>query len=212
MRWLILLLACAVCTACLPRVGDSVDAGGVVDEPDAGDGGADLDAGVTCQDGVLDGTETDLDCGGTCAPCGLTLACLGPRDCASGVCTAGHCAAPFQPCTPITFARCGTVGTPYLDLTSSTATTITFPAGGSDAYSLPCVRVRLGQSVTFQGTFQSHPVKQACGPVSGGVPTTSSGSSLTVVLDRALGTFGYYCTNHGSSSGSGMSGAIDVVR
>ncbi len=40
--------------------------------PDTGDGGADADAGseVSCANGVQDGFESDLDCGGgLCAPC-----------------------------------------------------------------------------------------------------------------------------------------------
>jgi uncharacterized protein YjdB len=44
-------------------------------------------SGPTCSDGVKDGFETDVDCGGPeCAPCGATLACLAGTDCASGTC------------------------------------------------------------------------------------------------------------------------------
>jgi outer membrane protein assembly factor BamB len=49
----------------------------------------------TCSDTALDGSETDIDCGGPiCAPCADNKNCLVPSDCASGVCTAGVCAAP----------------------------------------------------------------------------------------------------------------------
>ena len=44
---------------------------------------------------VLNGDETDVDCGGpTCPACAATKKCKLAGDCASGVCTAGVCAAP----------------------------------------------------------------------------------------------------------------------
>ncbi len=42
---------------------------------------------ATCDDGILNQSETDIDCGGTsCAPCGESLSCLADADCASRVC------------------------------------------------------------------------------------------------------------------------------
>lgn len=38
--------------------------------------------------------ETDVDCGGPCAPCDAQQGCEGAPDCASGVCAGGACAAP----------------------------------------------------------------------------------------------------------------------
>ena len=50
-----------------------------------------LDDG-TCRDGVQNGRETDVDCGGAdCLPCGLNEDCDGDDDCASGVCSRGEC-------------------------------------------------------------------------------------------------------------------------
>jgi len=76
---------------------------------------------VSCADGLRDDSETDVDCGGgSCPPCSIgqgciTAAdcatracqnnacvqadpsmrpCLVPRDCPSGVCARGLCAAP----------------------------------------------------------------------------------------------------------------------
>ncbi|MBX3247937.1 MAG: hypothetical protein KF901_12225 [Myxococcales bacterium] len=66
--------------------GDALDADG---GPDAGhDGGP--DAG-RCDDGVLNGTESDVDCGGLCPPCASGRACREGADCASGGCVAGIC-------------------------------------------------------------------------------------------------------------------------
>jgi hypothetical protein len=47
-----------------------------------------------CQDQVLDGRETDLDCGGpACAPCADGKACKVDRDCAARSCIRGACRA-----------------------------------------------------------------------------------------------------------------------
>jgi hypothetical protein len=43
---------------------------------------------------VKDGTETDLDCGGACAPCALQKKCLVGADCQSMSCSGGICVAP----------------------------------------------------------------------------------------------------------------------
>src|SRR5262249_6585789 len=49
-----------------------------------------------CNDGVKNGMETDVDCGGggSCAKCADTKKCALGTDCTSGVCTSGICAAP----------------------------------------------------------------------------------------------------------------------
>jgi sugar lactone lactonase YvrE len=49
----------------------------------------------TCTDGVKNGGESDVDCGGTssCALCATGSACSLATDCVSGVCTAGACIA-----------------------------------------------------------------------------------------------------------------------
>jgi hypothetical protein len=51
-------------------------------------------AAATCSDGVKNGNETDVDCGGgTCAPCATAKACLVASDCINKVCTLNVCAA-----------------------------------------------------------------------------------------------------------------------
>jgi hypothetical protein len=66
------------------------------------------EASTACDDDVKDGDETDVDCGGSCPPCGRGQQCRVPSDCgsspgcdvahggcacdeASGVCVADHC-------------------------------------------------------------------------------------------------------------------------
>lgn len=58
---------------------------------------ADADADVAppdgCSDGKRDGTESDVDCGGSCAKkCGNGKTCASDGDCATRHCAAGHCA------------------------------------------------------------------------------------------------------------------------
>jgi len=48
----------------------------------------------TCQNGILDDDETDVDCGGVCDQCVAGDSCLENADCHSGVCSAGVCEDP----------------------------------------------------------------------------------------------------------------------
>jgi hypothetical protein len=50
----------------------------------------------TCTDGLQNGSETGVDCGGSCPPCANGQGCTSRHDCASAVCTAGIC----QTCAP----------------------------------------------------------------------------------------------------------------
>lgn len=51
----------------------------------------DLDLRALCHDGLLNGQESDVDCGGGCAPCEDGEECLNFRDCISSVCAGGVC-------------------------------------------------------------------------------------------------------------------------
>jgi len=50
----------------------------------------------TCDDGLSNGEETDVDCGGdsTCPRCPAGQGCVWPSDCESDVCIKGQCQAP----------------------------------------------------------------------------------------------------------------------
>jgi len=53
------------------------------------------DPPATCDDGLQNASETDVDCGGPdCSPCDDGLQCSEPTDCSSGVCTDTLCAVP----------------------------------------------------------------------------------------------------------------------
>lgn len=53
----------------------------------ASDGGAESTCQATCTDGERDGTESDVDCGGSCGACSAGALCNAPGDCKSGSCT-----------------------------------------------------------------------------------------------------------------------------
>lgn len=42
---------------------------------------------IRCDDGVQNGDESDIDCGGGCERCGLGKSCFNDTDCASGICS-----------------------------------------------------------------------------------------------------------------------------
>ena len=44
-----------------------------------------------CSDQIHNGSETDVDCGGACAPCAIGLACRSGADCANGNCVGERC-------------------------------------------------------------------------------------------------------------------------
>jgi hypothetical protein len=46
---------------------------------------------ATCTDRMQNGSETDVDCGGSCPACPLTKSCKAATDCASGPCIDGKC-------------------------------------------------------------------------------------------------------------------------
>ncbi len=51
---------------------------------------------VSCSDGVRNGDETDVDCGGSCSPCDDKLACALTKDCKSMKCENGACISCFD--------------------------------------------------------------------------------------------------------------------
>lgn len=59
----------------------------VLDGPDSGV----VAPGASCSDGVLGGSETDVDCGGECGGCGEDQRCAQGSDCRDGVCRDGIC-------------------------------------------------------------------------------------------------------------------------
>lgn len=96
------------------------------------------------------------------------------------------------------------------DFTGMSAVTIQF-AGVE--YTPACIRVKIGTSVTFQGSFSFHPLQG--GTVTNGVGVPDPMSPITLTATGMMASFTlsdagdvpYYCTAHANS---GMKGAIFV--
>ncbi len=76
--------------AAMPDSGSSSDAGLDTEDASCADGGC---GAASCEDGVQNGTETDVDCGGRCDGCEVGLICSVAADCRSVSCRSGVCAA-----------------------------------------------------------------------------------------------------------------------
>ncbi len=79
----------AILLACAGPTGPT----GAGDDASTDGTGSDANAN-SCANGVRDGAETDVDCGGSCALCTDGKKCSAPADCASGVCQGGTCQVP----------------------------------------------------------------------------------------------------------------------
>jgi hypothetical protein len=77
------------CDACDDGAGCSID-----DDCQSGDCGAGVCLAITCPDGVLNGSETDTDCGGSdllCPRCGPGESCASDADCSTERCAGLIC-------------------------------------------------------------------------------------------------------------------------
>lgn len=91
---------------------------------------------------------------------------------------------------------------------------ISFPTGGAPVqYSPRCVKIKVGQKVTFAGSFVSHPLESFGGQKPSPIPaftnTNADGGpsgTLTITFANA-GTFGFRCGVHTVA----MTGAVKVV-
>ena len=87
---------------------------------------------------------------------------------------------------------------------------ITFGMTGNPTqYENHCATVKVGATVTFQGSFVQHPLRPAGGNVPNPIPYQSkepTDGKLTVTM-KSPGTFGYECEYHPNL----MFGAIKVV-
>jgi plastocyanin len=114
--------------------------------------------------------------------------------------------APTYKCSA-SYAGC----TSYTDLTAAGANrTIKFGGGLGLSYSPKCIKIKVGQSVKFDGAFAGHPLKAQC-EEKATITATSTGASKSFTFSTA-GYYNYYCVYHASAStGSGMAGNIWVV-
>jgi hypothetical protein len=109
-------------------------------------------SGPTCSDGKKNGSETDVDCGGTCPRCTVGKTCGSRNDCTTALCVSGTCQEPTNP------ADCG------LDTDGSNCATRT----NADNQTI-CTKIN-GRFFT-DGTCAQRclPTEQCVLPISGGV-------------------------------------------
>src|SRR5262249_51023983 len=98
---------------------------------------------AACDDGIKNGTETDVDCGGSCTPCGATQHCAAGGDCASTLCVNNRCDCPAgqhvsgTACATNTDTACGASA---VDCT----TAFSGGHGASNSSAGPCLRPSSG--------------------------------------------------------------------
>ena len=68
-----------------------------------------------CTDGIKNGGETDVDCGGTCSPCPNNQTCTVNTDCLSGACCGGTCVTVGEACATGLAGICATGTTQCVD-------------------------------------------------------------------------------------------------
>jgi len=96
------------------------------------------------------------------------------------------------------------------DFTAMTDVEITFPTDGAPAqYTNRCAKVKVGTTVTFSGSFSSHPLEPNGGDTPTPIPADTmdvDGGGLAITMTTE-GTYGFECAFHPSI----MFGAIQVV-
>src|SRR6516164_6734984 len=102
--------------------------------------------------------------------------------------------------------------------TNATApATINFGGNLGNVYDQPCIAISANQMVTFNGSFDAHPLRPGLAPSQSGGPdagspnnpiqATSSGTSVVPFMFPSAGVYPFYCSLH---QGQGMFGAVQV--
>ena len=164
--------------------GGSDCAGGLICE-------SNLCVAATCGNATLDSGETDVDCGGACAPCALGKACIVPADCESARCDGARCVTGPLTVLSSTPAKHGTLG-------NDAAVVVTFDQAVQRATVVPCTaaatptgcNVILTDAATPANTLRLEPADIASLPAGFrfGHPRLAAGSTFTfTVLGGAAG-------------------------
>ena len=89
---------------------------------------------------------------------------------------------------------------------------VRFGGDVGSAYEPRCVTVRAGGTVTWSGSFDGHPLTPSTrGTAMSPIATVSSGTSAAVTFPRA-GFYPFYCAFHGTDTGLGMAGVVQVIE
>lgn len=195
-RFLLSLLPLTLAAACSSDPAPVTDAGGTTD------------TGVTADTGPVDsgaptdtGTPTDTGHGdhdaGTPADSGSPTDAGSPTDTGGGDNDAGGAFMAVAPCNS---------ASDYVE-----GSMVNFGGALGQRYSPQCLRVRAGSMVNFVGEFTGHPLQAATHGSSGNpIPSVNSGLSRAVTF-ATPGFYPYYCTFHGTATGGGMAGVVQVI-
>jgi plastocyanin len=155
----------------------------------SGDAGGSADSGGAVDSGLDSGSVTDTGAGDTgVVDTGIDAAIdAGPQ--------------PVNGCDSTAFAASDHTA-------AADPRAITFPLGGAPAqYSIPCMHIKVGQSVTWSGAFTNHPLEPMGGDANSPIVLTGTGASVTFAF-AAAGVYGFDCANHPGV----MHGAIRVTQ
>lgn len=72
-------------------VGGNGGVGGAAGNPSSSSSSSSSTSPPTCSDGLANGSESDVDCGGSCPGCSIGAACLDDTDCLQDRCEGGWC-------------------------------------------------------------------------------------------------------------------------
>lgn len=86
---------------------------------------------VQCANGIIDRSETDIDCGGICAPCDGLSCCRTNSDCANGLCVEGDD-------SMVDLRRCASRGVRGVCYTASPSASPTVPSAAPTEFNYPC--------------------------------------------------------------------------
>jgi len=156
----------------------------------------------SCADGVGDGTETDVDCGGACPRCVNGKHCTSGDDCQAGECAAGVCTNGSGGSTSALVAASFSVTTDFgsgycvaLNVTNNAAIATT---NWSALVNIPGATVYQSWNATFSGTGGSVTVS----------PSFVSNRSIDpVTTDSSVG----FCANRSVPSSGSLPGVTSIT-
>lgn len=187
---------------------------------DAGDSGADSYAGSSAHAGTSPSTGGHAGSAlggagnaGNAAEGGASGEASSPPAGAGGE-TAAQGGAGGEPADAIPDFN-GCVAADYEDQSATDAPRIIGIATQGLSFTPPCLTIKAGQTVRWEGSLSSHPLAPgnpddaSAGSPDNPIRATSSGQSVEFEFPDA-GTYPYYCELHSFGNGQGMAGVVHV--